>query len=926
LAISSTIGVSAEDAPGDLIVRVQLSADFSYVHGPLRDGGRSMPVLGVPALTEAIKRRLRHSNGGTFLVTGFRGVGKTSLVLRALDELARTDAFAGVELIPVVLNVAKPLTANELFYAIVRRLFEALEQQGLFGRLDQQVRRALLQAYLRTSLTVKETRSDSLERAAGVGLGGGLPGGSAHSAGFNALAPKLNLSRKRTQSLALEASFLTYSATDVEHDVLRIIELLMLGLPPPKPALRRRLGLLALWLLGWQPALRRRLRSSLERPAPTGPRPIRVVVVLDEFDKLTATEQGNAVVDELLTAMKNVLTASGAHFIVVGGLDLHDKALRDSRRGNSVFESVFGWQLYVSCLWDGPDELLSALVLQPGSGYDGERDELEMFRRYLRFKARGITRRLFQEFNAFVTWDGDAPLLDFDEAARKRIVFYGELETVLQEFFGRATHGESPFALRIDEDRWRMGSYYVTDWILRSEGRSFKFSEIIGATAGEELDPLLQVSTSEVERLVHHLIERGIVEFDRRPGPSQTVIGDVSQAQEPSYRLASRILRLLHGFAQESESERADLDAFTSIAPAQRPGGLEAGADAPARAAGDGPDAGASVDDVVGRPPLRKLRHGRYVLQTRVAQGGLGEVWSAFDNVLRRKVAVKIIHESIAAEPTARDRFAREARITTGLNHPFIVRAFDYVDEVDGPPALVMEFVEGRTLREVLQHDGPLRPQRAVRIAEQLLSALEFLHRRGIERLDLKPSNIMIRSDPEWTPVIIDLGIARDDADDGFSTLTRVFIGTPAYVAPEQLSGGRVDIRADLYSFALVVMEMLGDRPAGHGGSIAEILVARAHADVDVTGTPGSDQLRALLARALRRDPAERFATPEAMLEALRQVPEYEPPRPEVADTDGASGEPPPSGPPPTHPAAIPAPLAAPAPAPSTGGLPPRKS
>src|SRR5262249_54158272 len=160
------------------------------------------------------------------------------------------------------------------------------------------------------------------DHSAGLDLGGGK--------GIGRVLPKLSMSARRTQSLATEAAFLAYSETDVEYDLMRIVQLVCrepIG-PPPRSALRR------LW--PWPPRHQARLR---------------LVIVLDEVDKLTAEDSGLEAVEALLSGIKNVLTMSGAHFLIVAGPDLHDRAVRDAARGNGVYESVFGWRLYVPCCW-----------------------------------------------------------------------------------------------------------------------------------------------------------------------------------------------------------------------------------------------------------------------------------------------------------------------------------------------------------------------------------------------------------------------------------------------------------------------------------------------------------------------------------------------------------------------------------------------
>ena len=333
--------VAPGERPRQLPARIALVPGFQYVHEPLvRDDG-AVPFLAGRDVIEGLKRRIRNSSGGAFLVTGFRGAGKTTVVSRTLLEVEDMEPDT-LDYLPVVLNVARPVTIDELLFEVVRRLFEALIDKNILDHLAPDVRRSLVLAYARTSLSFKETRSRSTEVGASLGVGGALPGASQAAAVVSLLSPKFGLSRKKTDSMATEASFLAYSHGDVEHDFVRIIELLNREPEPPASRWRK---------------LRWRLRGGA-RPAWQG----RVVVVLDELDKLTATEEGRLVLPKLLAELGNILTTRHVHFVFVGGPDLHDAAILDATRGNSVYESVFACHLYVPCLWNATDVFLDAVI------------------------------------------------------------------------------------------------------------------------------------------------------------------------------------------------------------------------------------------------------------------------------------------------------------------------------------------------------------------------------------------------------------------------------------------------------------------------------------------------------------------------------------------------------------------------------------
>jgi AAA ATPase domain len=366
-------------------IRLPVNATFRYVHHPIAAEEDGLPLLGNEQVVLALVERILHSNGGAFLLTGFRGVGKTTVILNALEHL-RSQLGDGA-VVPVFLNVARPKSTEELLFEVIRRLFEALVDGGVLEQLPEEIQRQLILAYTRTSLSFTQTRGSATERSGGFGIGIPL---------LEALGPKLELSKKTTDSLAMEASFLAYSAADVEHDFLRIVSLF------------RRRG---------------EARSHWDG---------KVVVVIDELDKLTATEEGKQSLHGLVSGLKNLLTTWGVHFVFIAGPDMHDLSLRQRHRGNGVYDSVFGWQLYVPCVWESTDRLL-ANVLPPGWE---EQVEFSSLPDYLRFKARGVPRLLLMELNALVEWDDGRPCVTLRAADRKRIEFYAGVERVLASFTG----------------------------------------------------------------------------------------------------------------------------------------------------------------------------------------------------------------------------------------------------------------------------------------------------------------------------------------------------------------------------------------------------------------------------------------------------------------------------------------------------------
>lgn len=1072
------------------MLRVPLHREFRYIHEPLPAGDPAIPPLGHERLVDALRERLTYSHGGAFLVSGFRGVGKSTLVLRAL---AATGAGWGDRdaMLVVHLNVARSMTTDQLLFAVVRRIFESLDDRDLLGRLPREVQRSLLLAYSRTSLSFTQTQSESSERGATLGV-----------APQSRLAPTVNFSGRKTRSQATEAAFLAYSETDVEHDLIRIVHLLAGIEGRPERAERLRL----------RTRVARRMRTAPGRVRSDGAQRLRVhpVVVLDEVDKLTDNrDDAIAHFEGLLGRIKNVLTARGAHFVVVAGPDLHDRAVQDADRGNGVYESVFGWRMYVPCLWDAPERLVRGLAaagraeldrtgpqgwfarsLPPppptfapyvppyvpsygppyvppygpsygppyappyaspgfapyppptfgtyvppppygpgtGSGFGpggafgtagspeapeppsppgapgafgppeapeppeaprvpepsappeassgsaapdepgppadpaepddsgasaapDEPDEPDepgppppptplgapdapgppfgtdpyaasaaphgpqapaaffpgppadrrvpldddaAFDRligYLRFKARGVPRRLLQEFNALVVWDGGQPSLLVDDAEWERISFYADLEEVVSRATRAGERGASG-RVAVDDDRALLGGYHVVDWALRSRGRPFTSADVTGA---DGIDPLLRMAQSAVERMLRRLARAGVLDVVSESGrPDATRYGRAGSALA-YYKLSDAYRRQLAGFARAGDGDRAE------------PGPVDQRRGAPDSPAGPPPLGSYGAPGVLGRPagtpypstsplgtgaapawpppgelpdawpapaptPAVGVLADRYEMTTLLGQGGMGAVYRGRDVLTGQLVAVKVMHGALRDDVEMRARFEREVRISAALNHPHIVHTLDTLTGPDVEPALIMELIDGPSLGDVLERHGGLPAPLVARLARQLGEALAFIDGVGVSRIDLKPGNVLLH--PQRGAVIIDLGIARPRLDADAVTQVGMVIGTPGYMAPEQVNGAAADIRADLFTLGLILHQSLTGRPVWPVATAAQLFFHIVNDDVEVDTLPASGELRQVIGRLLARAPHERPRDPEEFLALLAETPE----------------------------------------------------
>lgn len=281
---------------------------------------------------------------------------------------------------------------------------------------------------------------------------------------------------------------------------------------------------------------------------------------------------------------------------------------------------------------------------------------------------------------------------------------------------------------------------------------------------------------------------------------------------------------------------------------------------------------------------------GRYLLEDEVASGGMGSVWRARDQVLGRPVAVKVLHDRLAGEPDILERFRREAVAAARLSHPNVVRVFDTgIDE--GVCFIVMELFEGTTLHERIREDGPLPPAEAVRVVRGVLQGLAHAHREGVIHRDVKPANVLL--DRSGMVKVTDFGIAKAAFATTDLTTTGDLLGTARYLAPEQVAGGTIDHRADLYASGIVLYEALTGRAPFEGESHIATATMRLAGEPSPPGTlrPGiSRGLDAATMRALAREPDQRFQTAEEMNAALERTVSSDHPRGSAAPAPAEDG------------------------------------
>src|SRR3954468_23624958 len=270
-------------------------------------------------------------------------------------------------------------------------------------------------------------------------------------------------------------------------------------------------------------------------------------------------------------------------------------------------------------------------------------------------------------------------------------------------------------------------------------------------------------------------------------------------------------------------------------------------------------------------------RIGRYEIKSLIGRGGMGDLYLANDPNTNRLVSIKVLNGTLDSSEL-RERFAREARALAALNHPNIVNIYDSGD-YDGSPFIVMEYVRGKTLDELIKHRSPMSVPQKLKLIAELCAGLGHAHEAGIIHRDIKPANLMV--DQQGHLKILDFGIARVAE----SSKTRVglpltqvdmMIGTPGYMSPEQIEGGEVDHRSDIFAAGAVAYELLSydEAFAGANTKAIERRVLQGQPAPLATLVPGLDsEVDEIVMRAMKREPDKRYqdaATFERALERLR--------------------------------------------------------
>jgi serine/threonine protein kinase/Cdc6-like AAA superfamily ATPase len=790
-------------------VTIPLKPIFRFAHEPVRPG-ESLTFIGREAELDDLVQRILFSDGGAFLITGYRGVGKTSFINQVIGRLNQAAPWASkflgqIQVLDILLNIARPLQPAELMHHIIRRLYQGLIEQNILPSLPPALRDELLLAYYRTSVNMTRKLAESSEKSFGF---------NEASLGTEHMKATLksSLLYKRSATRNYEVSFLGYDDKAAENDIIRISHSLAAGYIKKRTLLEE-------------------LRDFIENKPPKRVR-LKIVFVFDELDKLEEFGQapGDArgpVIDELLGSLKNLFTTSGISFIFIAGKDLQERWLDDIGRGDSVYESVFSYDKYLPCMWADVDGMCDLLV---------ERDELLLysyqaftdFKKYLSFKGRGIPRRINKGFNEYVKWNEGSPRLSFTRQDLRRIRFYANLQDVISEhddlLFGDI-HEE---VAGTQQDKKRLGLYYLVDWVLRQGSAEFTLADAINASKhlSSKIAPAEEVAPRVITDILNVLLSKEYLQ-EVRAGVDRTHVMNLNAPAENRYKLTQRRLAEMEGLAGAFDEEALALK----------------------------------------RDEMREHRISGYGIIDLIGRGGMSRVYRAVDEKNGRLVALKV--QQIYSVPGSYELelFEREAEILKSLDHPNIVKFYE-AGERNGQRFIAMDYIDGIDLSTLLKSFRQVSVGVAISVITRVANALSYVHGKRFARLDLKPSNIMLSK--AGGVYLIDFGTAKSIS----TTSAGTFIGTPMYMSPEAYEGRGLDVRSDIYSLGVVLYEMItGSRPF-KGLSVTELMREKS-STIRLNLPEHSDippQLKGIIFRCLRKSPEDRFQDVDDLITELKAV------------------------------------------------------
>lgn len=753
-----------------------------------------------------------------YLVTGYSGVGKSSFVSRVIADWRNRCSARGIDRL-LIFNLQ--LTQSEKPEDVVKKLIGKVyfgSQDGQFSPDKQLADRLQLSFIQAHSKSLKETQNETTaqERAADASLG--PPKLTSILGGGMQFASKR--SKESSRSLEVEREYNLSAAIGDFEAVLHL-------LAKPEPGRTR-----SLWSF-WPFAKRE-----------TEVKHVRILFIFDQIDDLASIQ-----------ALAPLFSLPNSSFIVLGGIKLKEQIAAAKDEGRQVLDSFH--EEYLECQWNQSERILSLLI---SADEIGSRRFSE-FRDYLNFSAQGLPRRLFAAIDRHSSLIDDKFYLRLTESDMLRVRLGSRLHRVIWKNRKRILGDYIDSVQYYLRDKALRGTYHLADRMFRVATFTMQDASTVVTQMSDA------IIHSERERVLRNLlnvcVEEGLI----------VVNGNKYTLAEDILRLVKKIPDWLKDGFVDAQSFLKDLTAFGD--PSVESTGVIHVRPHPSPDRPDVTIIGADKKRIMPpSPTIGALMGNRYDLLEKLGEGGMGAVYLAKDKNLNRHVAIKVLHSHVGNSPETESRFVREARTVASLVHPNIVSVFDFFVLPTGQLALVTEYVQGESLETQLQ--SKLSLPKALDISIEIATALQAAHEQGIVHRDIKPSNILLSSRGQVK--LLDFGIAKLRADEDVTTITRAgdLVGTPAYMAPEQVTGEPIDARADLYSFGALMYRMLTGRNR-YEESLST--VALIHKIVTEQPEPPSlhnasipPELDLIVMKCLDPKPKNRFANAEELITALTSI------------------------------------------------------
>lgn len=758
--------------------RLRLYSDYRIVNSNHIFGKGALPYIGHSPYRKQLEELLTNSDGGAILVTGFRGVGKSTMVHNAISML---NANGNCRMIPISVVLPSEKTYGQVMVEIIRKLYETLYGSAFWNELMVETQARIRLAYNRTSLNIKHSRNMTTEGEFSMPV---------------PLGWKPNTKVKSSKQRSEEKSFLTFSEQDVEYELTQCIK-----------ALNESNGY------------------------------NRVVIVIDEIDKITSTEEGMSCFDNLLERMKNLISSIDALFVFVAGIDIYKRWEIDSQKINSLYDSLFNHHIYLPCIWDSIEDLFDVIedrkyVYKPiAPEFRGLvqteyttilEDSFRLIGDYILFKGKGLPRRILGIFNDFVVWDGKQPCFMLTDKRIQAILLVSKL---LKKF--RSFTAVAKIATIYERDIYYTLFFSMLEFLIFQEKMTFT-EEQIKKTLLNEQGPLGQFFTNALNSL---LVEFEKLAFIKKTETGYEVIDDTILKQDQSLRVLDQDL-LLHTKNSEQIQNQED-----TLVDERFHDQIKIVNNKELSAFWDNYNAEQVIID------------SKYMMMFKVALRYSG---------LQKYAVVYKVKKKVETE---RENRKIENLYSIGLyrfKNPCLLDTEDYIK--DGMPVTSLRSIaEGYALAHLIE--AKLEYLTIYQIIHQVLSFLDYLHNKGFCNVRLKPDNIIVYKDRGIK--ILDIKHICRLGNRGVHCVTRTYSAPEAYLS-------ECSIATDFYSVGILLTEMIT------GKSLCKYYTER-HIDVKtiVSAESCSQKLKDVLIKATAFDPKERYVHSIELLRALDECPEF---------------------------------------------------